>query len=84
MGIGRDCIRVILYHGQGDQESDQDIMKQIIEFCKEPKSASEIMYKFELERSYFRRHYLDKMLETGELQRTEPGKPKSKNQEYYS
>ena len=72
------------YHGQGDQESDHDIKKQIIEFCREPKSASEIMQKFNLERSYFRRHYLDKMLESGELQRTEPDKPKSKNQKYYS
>ena len=76
------------HHGQSDQESDhdndQDIMKQIIEFCREPKSASQIMQKFNLERSYFRRHYLDKMLETGELQRTEPDKPKSKNQKYYS
>lgn len=42
------------------------------------------MQKFNLERSYFRRHYLDKMLEYGELQRTEPDKPKSKNQKYYS
>lgn len=42
------------------------------------------MQKFNLERSYFRRHYLDKMLESGELQRTEPNKPKSKNQKYYS
>ena len=76
------------HHGQSDQESDhdndQDIIKQIIEFCREPKSASQIMQKFNLERSYFRRHYLDKMLESGELQRTEPDKPKSKNQKYYS
>ena len=76
------------HHGQSDQESDhnndQVIIKQIIEFCREPKSASQIMQKFNLERSYFRRHYLDKMLESGELQRTEPDKPKSKNQKYYS
>ena len=59
-------------------------MKQIIEFCKEPKSASEIMCKFKLERSFFRRHYLDKLLKTGKLKRTVPDKPKSKNQKYYS
>lgn len=54
-------------HGQSDQESDhdndQEMMAQIIEFCKEPKSTKEIMLKFNLERSYFRRHYLEKMLE---------------------
>lgn len=76
------------HHDQNAQESDhnngQVIVKQIIEFCSEPKSASQIMQKFNLERSYFRRHYLDKMLEYGELQRTEPDKPKSKNQKYYS
>lgn len=66
------------------RDDEQDIMRQIIAFCSEPKTASEIMQKFNLERSYFRRHYLDKMLKTGELQRTEPNKPKSKNQKYYS
>ena len=76
------------HHGRSDQESEhdneQDIMEQIIEFCRKPKSANQIMKKFNLERSYFRRHYLEKMLESGELQRTEPNKPKSKNQKYYS
>ena len=72
------------HHGQLDQDNDQDIMVQILLFCKEPKSASEIMQRFDLERSYFRRHYLDKMLESGRLKRTEPQKPKSKNQKYYS
>ena len=66
------------HHGRRDQEGDhdneQDIMSQIIAFCREPKTASEIMQKFNLERSYFRRHYLDKMLKIGELQRTEPDK----------
>ena len=71
-------------HGKGDQVNDQDIKVQIVDFCKEPKSASEIMKKFNLERSYFRRHYLNKMLETGLLKRTEPDKPKSRNQKYYS
>lgn len=72
------------HHGQNDQDNAQDVMEQIILFCKEPKSASEIMQQFKLERSYFRRHYLDKMLATGKLKRTEPKKPKSKNQKYYS
>ena len=76
------------HHGHSVQESDhdieKDIMKQIIEFCRKPKSANQIMQKFNLERSYFRRHYLNKMLKSGELQRTEPDKPKSKNQKYYS
>ena len=72
------------HHGQIDQDNDQDIMEQILLFCKEPKAASEIMQRFDLERSYFRRHYLDKMLESCRLKRTEPQKLKSKNQKYYS
>lgn len=72
------------HHGQSDHDNDQDMRRQIIEFCREPKSTIEIMKKFNLERSYFRRHYLNKMLETGKLQRTEPNKPKSKNQKYFS
>jgi ATP-dependent DNA helicase RecG len=70
--------------GQHHGHSDQDVMEQIIAFCKEPKSANEIMQKFHLERSYFRRHYLDKMLEIGVLNRTEPDKPKSGKQKYFS
>lgn len=73
------------YHlGQSDQDSDQVVMEQIINFCKEPKSAGEIMQKFGFERSYFRRHYLDKMIASEKLKRTEPDKPRSGRQKYYS
>lgn len=70
--------------GQYDQDNDQDKMTQIIDFCKEPKSANEILQEFDLERSYFRRHYLDKLLKAEKLKRTIPDKPKSRNQRYYS
>lgn len=84
--------RSLTEHGHSDQESDQesdqgsdqDIMNQIIVFCKEPKSANEIMKKFQLERSYFRRHFLDKMIKTGSLKRMIPDNPKNRNQKYYS
>ena len=72
------------YLGQSDQDNDQDLENKIIEFCKIPKSSSEILKEFNLERSYFRRHYLDRMLKVGDLKRTEPDKPKSRNQKYYS
>ena len=45
------------YLGHNDQDSDQDMKNKIIEFCRIPKSASEILKEFNLERSYFRRHY---------------------------
>lgn len=72
------------HHEQSDQDSDQDVMKQILVFCQVPKSASEIMEQFGLERSYFRRHYLDKLLEIGKSKGHEPEKTKSKNQKYCS
>ena len=70
--------------GQGDQESDQETWDAIIAYCSSPRSASEIMKEFDIERSYFRRHFLDKMLEQGILKRTEPDNLKSRNQKYYS
>jgi hypothetical protein len=44
-------------HGQIDQEGDQDVIVQIVEFCKEPKSANKIMQRLRrLQRSKI--HYL--------------------------
>lgn len=79
-----ELLRGPVHPGQNDQDSDQDVMSRIIEFCREPKSASEIMQEFGLERSYFRRHYLNKMLKLKIIKRTVPDKPSSKNQKYYS
>lgn len=50
-----ELLRGVDHLGQCDQDNDQDMISRIIEFCKEPKSASEIMKEFGLERSYFRR-----------------------------
>ena len=76
-------------HGQidqdNDQDIDQDIMEQILVFCKEPKTSKEIIEYFGFaNRLYFKRHYLDEMLERGQLKMTIPEKPTSKNQKYYS
>lgn len=70
--------------GHSDQEHDQEIWNAIIEFCSSPKSASEIMKEFNIERSYFRRHFLDKMLAQDLLKRTDPDNIKSRNQKYFS
>ncbi|MCM1342325.1 MAG: hypothetical protein NC246_00660 [Muribaculaceae bacterium] len=74
-----------LYLGQNDQDTDQDVTKMIIAFCQDPHSAKEIMNHIKVsDRSFFRRHYLDPMIKTGQLKMTIPNKPKSKNQKYYS
>ena len=70
--------------GQSDQDNDQDVTKMIIAFCKQPHSAKEIMEYIKInDRSFFRRHYLNPMIKTGQLKMTIPDKPKSGNQKYY-
>ncbi len=66
-------------------QSDQDVTKMIITFCKEPHSAKEIMDYIKInDRSFFRRHYLNPMIKTRQLKMTIPDKPKSGNQKYYA
>ena len=59
--------------------------EKIIEFCKSPKSASEIMDFLGLRhREYFRKKILQPLLKQGLLKPTIPGKPTSSKQKYYS
>ncbi|WP_332882004.1 Fic family protein [Methanosarcina horonobensis] len=56
-----------------------------MEFCKEPKTATEIMEHLQLtHREHFRKHILKPLLEAGILHMTIPDKPSSPNQKYYS
>lgn len=74
-----------LYLGQNDQDNEQDVTKMIVDFCKQPHSAKEIMGYIKIsDRSFFRRHYLNPMIKTGQLKMTIPDKPKSGNQKYYA
>lgn len=55
----------------------------MIKIRKEPKTSREIIEYFGFaNRLYFKRHYLDEMLEQGELKMTISKKPTSKNQKY--
>ena len=71
-----------------DNHHDQDgydVVKMILDFCKEAKSVPEIMEQFEFaSRTSFRRKYLDVLVKDGRLKMTLPDKPRSKNQKYYS
>ncbi len=70
---------------QNEQDNEQDVVKAIIEFCSEPKSAKEIVGKFGFpNRLYLKRHFLDEMLKRKMLKMTLPDKPSSKNQKYFS
>ena len=58
-------------------------MKQILEFCKEPKTTSEILDYLDLsDRKNLMETYLNPMLEAGMLVMTEPETPTSRNQKY--
>ena len=79
VGIGE------LHPVQKEQDDEQDIVKAIIAFCSEPKSAKEIVEKFAFpNRLYLKRHFLDEMLMNKKLKMTLPDKPSSRNQKYYS
>ena len=78
-------IYLVHYPVQSEQDGEQDMVKAIIAFCSEPKSAKEIVKKFAFpNRLYFKRHFLDEMLTKKQLKMTLPDKPSSKNQKYYS
>lgn len=63
----------------------QDMVRMILEYCKEPKSIQEIMNNFGFEsRTSFRRNYLSDLLSNEKLKMTMPDKPSSKKQKYYS
>jgi len=58
---------------------------KIIEFCKTPRSTSEIMDHLGLKhREYFRSKILQPILSEGILAQTMPETPRSPNQRYYS
>ena len=71
-----------------DNHHDQDgydVVKMILDFCKEAKSVPEIMEHFGFDsRTSLRRKYLDVLVKDGRLKMTLPDKPRSKNQKYYS
>lgn len=61
----------------------EDLTDKILLFCKEPKSAIQIMTKFNYKNiKRFRRDYIKPLVEKGILKMTIPDKPTSKYQKY--
>src|SRR5690625_819646 len=90
--IEEDIFRTIipLVSGASDQASDQaddydNRTKEILEFCKVPKSRSEIQDLLGIEsRRYFRTKILNPLIKGGLLKLTIPDKPTSPKQKYYT
>lgn len=65
--------------------ADSDMISQIIDFCKTPRSREELANKFNVSSvTYFITRYIWPLLASGKIKETIPDKPKSKNQKYYS
>lgn len=59
--------------------------KDILNYCKEPKSLKEICNKFGFKDTRtFKKNYLNNLIDNGILQMTIPAQPKNRNQKYIS
>lgn len=80
------CIfRVTLYNGKADNFYNvQPDEKTILDFCKQPRSRSEIeeLFKGRFTIAYVMTKFIHPLVENGMLRLTIPDKPKSKNQRY--
>jgi ATP-dependent DNA helicase RecG len=69
----------------GEHGETQDMTAKILEFCREPKTRSEIQEFLDIKsRSYFSQKVLSPLVKGGLLRLTKPDKPKSPDQKYYS
>lgn len=82
---------VILYNGhdmkleieQGSFKNDDT--KNILEFCKVPRTRKEIADYLGIETIFYvTKNYIQPLVESGQLKLTIPDKPKSRNQKYYT
>lgn len=85
--VDRGVFKVILYNStEQNNEIDNYDEAAIIEFCKIPRSRSELNKKFgdKISIAYLMKKCIHPMLDAGKLKLTIPDKPKSKHQKYYS
>ena len=69
---------------QATNQADEKI-KDLLEFCKVPRSRNEIQEFMNLsDRGHFRKTILNPLIKGGLLKPTIPDKPTSPNQKYYS
>ncbi|MCF0215995.1 MAG: putative DNA binding domain-containing protein [Fibrobacteraceae bacterium] len=80
----RGVFRVTFYNSPDESSTLTDCEKRILEFCKHPRSRSEIAELFGKEKTiaYIMETAVHPLIEKGLLKQTIPEKPKSKNQKY--
>ena len=88
----RGTFKVILYNNTEEltmpqtadkQEADIPDGKGLLEFCRTPRSRSEIVdYLAIASKQYALRRYLDPLVRAGAIRMTKPDAPRSKDQQY--
>ena len=72
-------------HENTRSSSISDKQQQLLAFCTTERTREEMQHFLGLaNRSYFSKKYLKPLLESGQLKRTLPDSPKSRNQKYYT
>ena len=67
------------------EEGGEEKKKQIIAFCREPRSKTEIKEYLEIKSErYVREKLITPLLKNGDIRRTIPDQPKNRNQKYIS
>jgi ATP-dependent DNA helicase RecG len=86
----RGVFRVTLYNGSGAVVEkilapNGDFEAKLIAFCSAPRTRAELSAFLRLSSiSYMMEKYINPLLASGKLKMSIPGKPKSRNQKYYS
>ena len=82
----RGVFRVTLYKNKKADSELNDAETRLLNYCKTPRSRSEIEKLFESEMTiaYVMEKYVHKLIEKGLLGMTIPEKPRSKYQKYYT
>jgi len=81
----RGIFKVIFYKKAIVQDETSGIEREILDYCKQPRTREELAEKFNFEApSYFIKTYIYPLIDEGKIKMTLPDKPKSKYQKYYS
>ena len=56
----------------------------LLEFCQVPRTRKQLADHFGRGAGYIVQHYVQPLIDQGKIQRTNPDKPRSKNQQYFT
>ncbi|MBN4050963.1 MAG: AAA family ATPase [Alkaliphilus sp.] len=81
----RGVFKVIFYKKVANENKDNNIEQEILNYCIKPRSREELVKKFGFEApTYFIKTYIHPLIEDGKIYMTLPEKPRSKFQKYYT